>query len=117
MQSRARHTASGAWSDLMQSRACDKTWKKALWITGGIAVVFLVTSPWWAPAVAALAPFSGQKDSAVPAGNGIPAPSFDCTKTPQLSKCLIEDAVQALQQNGSLPLEMAQDLIPDEVSA
>ncbi|MEH0002305.1 MAG: hypothetical protein V6Z78_01855 [Holosporaceae bacterium] len=125
--SNAGHTASSAWSDLMQSRACDKTWKKALWITGGIVVGGLVISGyWWVPAVATavaptasttLAPFSGQNDSAVPAGNGIPAPSFDCTKAPKLSQCLIEDAIEELQQNGSLSLEIAQDLTAEEVSA
>ena len=115
--SNASHTASSAWSDL-------EGWKKALLLTG-ITVVggTAIAIPWLGPAVAnaiattatTLAPFSGQNDSFILDNNGTnPFPALNFITKPEPSKILIENAVEALEQKGSLPLEMAKDLTPEE---
>ena len=84
------------------SNACDTTLKKAAWITGGIVGGgLLISNYWWVPALA----------------NAVAATTTTTTTTPDPSKLLIENAVEVLNEKGSLPLEMAQALTPEEAKA
>ena len=121
--SNAYDAIASAGNAVLQHPLFDTTPKRVVWVVVGGAAI---ASPWLVPAVATaiaptattLAPFSGQNDSFILDNNGTtPFPALTFTTTPEPSKPLIEDAIDALQQNGSLPLEMAQGLTPEEASA